>query len=316
MMFPSLLLTAALLLSEARFPLESCRTVELRDEESGALVAGMEDVTLIADGRGLLVSAYDRLQDQTGGVYRVDKPWPRAERWSARNLTPGSKPHGIAARPGGGFTVIDRSAPGGTALLTVLPDGTKRFEDVGEGEAFPLCAANDLAFDGKGGGFVTIDRGGCGGFWQRLFGGKAASVRQLAPGLPVTADKLSLANGIAPQDGAVWVADMRAKHLVPLGGGEPVELPGAPDNLNASEEGIVAALQPSLWRFGLYRYGHRERAPSLIMLVEPRKGRREVLFEDETGELFPGATAAVLDGSVLFAGSVAGDRLLTCDLSE
>jgi hypothetical protein len=310
-----LLLAALLVFSEARFDQADCRLVELRDEAGGSLVTGMEDLSLTHDGRELLISAYDRLADNEGvegGVYRIEKPWPKGAVWRAPNLAPGSKPHGIAARPEGGFTFIDRAAPGGTRLLTVLPSGAKRYEPFGEGAPAPLCAANDLAFGPQGEGLVTIDRGGCGGFLERVFGGRAASVRRLSEGLPPVLEKLSLANGIAFHEGRFWAADMRARQLVPVSGGEAIPLPGAPDNLNPAAEGIVAALQPSLWRFGLYRYGHRKRAPSLIVLLLPESGESETLFEDETGAFFSGATAAVLDGDVLMAGSAAGDRLLFC----
>jgi hypothetical protein len=335
-------------LGEARFPQSSCRAVQV---VSGAMpVMGIEDIVLGTDGN-LLLSAYDRLENgqSARGVFRLSigktgsaplqaeqllpkelaearPPVQRGRTDAAEPLfkVPGrgaTRPHGID-RTENGFVLIDHRE-GEDAIIeysragTVVPDPPGNPERRAHWGTIPsgsFCAANDIASYGEA-YYVTIDREDCRPSMTRRLtqvrDGKVLRVTELR--LTTVMDGLALPNGIAEHGGRLWIAEMRARRLVNLDR-ETIDLPGAPDNLNASPEGIVAALQPSLWRFGLYRYGYTKRAPTRIVLVDPATEEIELLYDDPKGSLLAGATASVLTANgMLIASSVGSDRLLICE---
>lgn len=297
---------------EPRFGQQSCWTVPMTNAETGAAVVGAEDIE--AWGGYLWVSAYDRGRNAEGGLYRI----PYTDLGARASLEPvlqGIRPHGIDA-DAAGVNAILRDADGSAYLAAVktFPSGDK--EPTLTRRASLPCGANDLVSVRERITY-TVDRGVCrGAFLERAMAKKAGRVEELtgvALAKRVAAEGLSLPNGVAAHADTIWIAEMRARRIVALGSGRTIPLPGAPDNLNSSGDGIVAALQPSLWRFGLYRYGYAERAPSRIVLVDPETEEIELLFDDPAGKQFPGATTAtLLDGRTLIASSVRGDRLLVC----
>ncbi|MCH8952353.1 MAG: hypothetical protein IID49_09545 [Proteobacteria bacterium] len=118
---------------------------------------------------------------------------------------------------------------------------------------------------------------------------------------------LAFANGIA----GLYVAETRGWRLHDRLD-RPVELPGGPDNLTWDGlGGLIAALHPSLFRLAAYRYGYHDTAPSRIVRVDLDRNV-EVLFDDPAGEVFSGASVAVLSGSVLVAGSMRDAGVLVC----
>lgn len=297
-----------------RFTQDECRAVTLADASSGHPVMGAEDLALAEDGSVLWVSAYDRLGDRPGGIYRIRMEALSASRVAALPVIDKIRPHGLSAQRDTALFIgrqTDHRAV--VERVTLTPQGPLRSE-VGE----VPCGANDLV-SGWEVTTYTVDRGTCRGtVFERLFNPSGGRVESLVgandPDRRVLAEGLRLPNGIVRHEGTIWVAEMRARRLVELGGTRTIGLPGAPDNLNSSGEGIVAALQPSLWRFGLYRYGHAERAPTRIVLVDPETEDVEVLYDDPGGRLLSGATAAVLTGDgMMIASSVRGERLLVCE---
>ncbi|MEM1381408.1 MAG: hypothetical protein AAGH41_12370 [Pseudomonadota bacterium] len=326
-------------LGEARFSNEQCRNVELYDVDTGDLVVGAEDIALVEMGWAFWVSAYDRLTDQPGGVYLVGVSDLTDRSVIAKNVLPGTKPHGIHSREDGEVIAIVRSDNPGDANL-IAWSGTPFFElsrvdgewvegppqYVQELSSGGNCSLNDLVqrswteelsndrIRTHVETYATVDRENCtGAAIERILGTKSGRVIELTTRAPTVLDGLDLPNGIAFWGDDTWVAEMRAKRLIALDGERTIDLPGAPDNLNASDEGIVAALQPSLWRFGLYRYGYTDRAPTRIVLVDPETEAIELLFEDPNGRLLSGATAAVLRDEMMIASSVRGEALLVCE---
>ncbi len=123
---------------------------------------------------------------------------------------------------------------------------------------------------------------------------------------------LAFANGIA----GLYVAETRGWRLHHRLD-RPVEVPGGPDNLTWDGlGGLIAALHPSLYRIAAYRYGYLDTAPSRVVRVDLDR-KVEVLFDDTGGEVFSGASVAVLaarglSGSVLVAGSMRDAGVLVC----
>ncbi len=159
---------------------------------------------------------------------------------------------------------------------------------------------------------VTLDRGHCGVAWADLRPG-ATTGRVIAFDLAgvdpprVEARGLSFANGIA----GLWVAETRAARLHNLLD-RPVTLPGGPDNLTWGPEGeLVVALHPSKVQIAAYLHGLSGAAPTRIVGVTSDR-RVEVLLDDPSGDLFSGATVAVLRAGVLGAGSAVDAGVLLC----
>ena len=303
-------------LGPARFPADGCRPVELEDDRTAQSVVGAEDLAFDPLANVLWVSAYDRLNDKAGGVYAINLSDLDADRVEATNLLVGSKPHGLTLREDGrGFYVINRQSPVGGVAITSWGKATNGLTP--QVETLPydgLCAANDLVeFDGAL--WVTLDRAQCAGSsGERVRGAKAGRLLRLAENESTEAEGLFLPNGITVVDGEVWVAEMRSQRMRSTNGAV-IDLPGSPDNLTSDGALVVAAVQPSLLRFGLYRYGYTKRAPSRVVAVDPQTERIELLFEDKKGHLLPGATAAVLvNERILIASSVRGKHLLLCEV--
>lgn len=209
------------------------------------------------------------------------------------------------------------------------------------------CAANDVAFIANGATLISLDRDYCPGWaWRERLGARRARVVALDPGTTAgdsvsVRTRLGFANGLAvwpggSPHGRIAVAETRARRVrvlsaVAPGNVSPEDIspgdgahdtllptPGAPDNLTVAADGtLVAAVQPSLLTFGLYRYGRRDRAPSRIIAravesLDDPHAPWTLLYEDATGRQFSGATAAVLAGDVMIAGSVRDEGLIVC----
>ena len=311
----------------ARFALEDCRRVELTDTATGRPVVGVEDMALLPDGDTLILSAMDRLayarrpdRAPEGGLYRVSLGRLAAgEAWAAPIVEPGAVagglfPHGLAVSGDGErLAFINRRRDGRVSIVA----GTLR------GGAFALraartdplfCRANDLEFHGDGAMAlrVTLDRGDCGLAWADLKPGSttgrvvSVDLGGMAPP-KVEQTGLAFANGIA----GLYVAETRGWRLHHRLD-RPLELPGGPDNLTWDGlGGLIAALHPSLFRLAAYRHGYHDTAPSRIVRVDLERNV-EVLFDDPAGEVFSGASVAVLSGSVLVAGSMRDAGVLVC----
>jgi hypothetical protein len=290
---------------EPRFSIDDCRAVRMVDED-GRPVEGAEDFALIEGESEIVLSAYDRLGILPGGLYRAAAgALPVAEgELTLETWVGGIRPHGLAAK-GDGIAVILRADAGGDLIEEITgPRGNPERRIVFESPR--LCAANDL--DGE---FVTLEGKSCGGPLAGALDGQSGAVMQWPEGRLVE-EGLHLANGIAVFDGRVFVAEMRGRRIRELGGGS-FALPGAPDNLHATDSGIVASLQPGLLRFGLYRFGLRGTAPSRIVLLDLASGETEILFDDPAGALVPAITSATLTGGMLVGTSVRGSRMLICE---
>jgi hypothetical protein len=311
----------------ARFAIEDCQRIPLTSTGSGEPITGIEDIEMLPDGDTLILSAMDHLafsrqpsSAPEGGIYRAMASRLAAEdRWATPMLGAGTVegglfPHGVAVSGDGErFAFINRRRDGEVAIVGgAIAAGGFSPSVTRAGKIF--CRANDLAFDGGGAMSlrVTLDRGDCGLAWADLkpdsMTGRVISMnlRDLEPP-KVEETGLAFANGIA----GMYVAETRGGRLYHQLD-EPLELPGGPDNLNWDNSGgLIAALHPRLFRLAAYRFGYRDNAPSRIVRIDLDR-RVEVLFDDPGGELFSGATAAVMSEGVLVAGSVRDAGLLVC----
>lgn len=311
----------------ARFALTECDRVALTDTASGQRIVGVEDMALLPDGDTLILSAFDRLARRwnpktapEGGLYETSLTRLAAgDSWAMPIIAPASvagglAPHGLAVSGDGErLAVINRSRDGETRIIggDLAPGAfTPRYV-----RADPeFCRANDLDFTGSAPMAlnVTLDRADCGPAWADLrpgaTTGRVVSVDLAGAAAPeVEVSGLAFANGIA----GLWVAETRASRLRHLLD-RAVALPGGPDNLTWDMQGgLVAALHPSLVRIATYLFGYLDTAPTRIVRVA-RDRSVEVLFDDSAGEVFSGATVAVLRNGVLVAGSAVDAGLMVC----
>lgn len=319
-----------------RFSVDECRAVAIHDAETGKLIVGAEDLSFGNEtNHALVLSAYDRLSNVEGAVYTLEPSELTKATAKAKSIGPWTHPHGLyAGRTVEIITRINHEPHYVFGILSTFADRDEaggrtppRQSVVWDGASPLPCGANDLfpdTFDGNPASlstYVTVEREGCAdGLVGKAFSGPTGYVIRVEFDLEsqtyisqTAAEGFNLANGITSWSDGIWVAEMRGRRMTRLDKARSIDLPGAPDNLNTSAEGIVAALQPSLWRFGLYRYGYAERAPTRIVLVDPETEEIELLFEDLNGRLLSGATAAVLRDDMLIASSVRGEALLVCE---
>jgi hypothetical protein len=311
----------------ARFALDDCARAALVDTSSGQPITGVEDMALMPDRDTLILSAMDRLaltrrpsSAPEGGLFEVSiSRLAAGETWAAPIVRPGAVagglfPHGIAvSNDGERLAFINRARDGKVSIIGGSL-GRGAFNIRTTRSEPELCRANDLMFAGDEGMNlrVTLDRGNCGLDWADLkpssTSGRVISVN-LASIAPLKVDEtgLAFANGIA----GMYVAETRASRLRHRLD-RPLELPGGPDNLNWDGlGGLIVALHPSLYRLAAYRFGYHDTAPSRIVRIGLDR-RIEVLFDDTRGEVFSGASSAVLSGGVLVAGSMHDAGVLVC----
>lgn len=298
-----------------------CRRIDLVDIDTGQKVTGAEDLALLPDGDSLIISAHDRFDEglPNGGLYRVSLWSIRdAEAYSVKNLIgdasegPPFRPHGIAvSRDGTRLAVINRTRPGAAVIEIGDLEGdqwtaTKRLT------GSSLCRANDLNFVNADVETleITLDREACGTGISDLLPGSTTGRTAIWDGgrLQISRSGLSFPNGIY----GPFVAETR-KNRILRPAGEPVRLPGGPDNLNR-EKGrkYIVAMHPSLRRLWLYLNGMWPSSASRLARIDMLSSEVDVLFDDPTGTLFSAATSAIFAKNMLIAGSVGDRGLLIC----
>jgi hypothetical protein len=276
----------------ARFALDDCGLVALTDTGSGQPITGVEDMALLPDGDTLILSAMDRLalsrrpsRAPEGGLFEVSiSRLAAGETWAvpvvrSGTVASGLFPHGIAVSDDGERLAFINRARDGKVSIIGGSLGREGFNIRTIRSEPEFCRANDLMFAGSEGMNlrVTLDRGDCGIAWDDLkpdtTSGRVISVNLASIAPPKTEETgLAFANGIA----GMYVAETRA------------------------------------WRWlAAYRFGYQDTAPSRIVRVGLDR-RIEVLFDDTSGEVFSGASSAVLSGGVLVAGSMRDAGVLVC----
>ena len=312
---------------EARYALQNCRTVSLRDVDTGKLLAGISDMVLLPDGDTLVLSAFDR-SDQTrpfGGLFGVSLfELARGARElevealvKDYQLAGGVHPQGIAYDDSNGrIAIINDIGVERRAVIDVIePQGTQ-WVPVARHTHEAFCRTNDLAFDFGGNLIVTRDRASC-----RL--NVIDALPFYATGILLTVspeglvraseEHYFLPNGIVmgPTDQPI-VAEMRAERL---SGDVERLMPGGPDNLTLDDGAIVAAVHPSLWKMFLYTNGFAFSSPSRVVRYDPDQGELEVLLDDPGGDLLSAVGVGLLEEGRLYLGSVVDEGLGVCNAS-
>lgn len=303
----------------ARFSPSECRRVTVEAPGIGALT-GIEDIALLPDGQAVL-SADDRgaVDGALSGLFFA-RVADLTGSGSATALPIGglpgvSRPHGIALDPSGTrLAYVNRPAPGESEVIWGRLEGA-RFRSEGQLGGSQFCRANDLDFLGSD-LLVTLDRGDCGTSLADLvpgsMTGRLMRIRTAAGTADLLDARFAFANGIVAGGLDPLVAETRGARLTRLSGAA-LPVPGGPDNLTTAPEGrVVVALLPDLLRFALYSAGLASRAPSRIALADPATGTVEVLHDDPEGQIFSGATVAVMAGDAMIAGSAMDSGLLVC----
>ena len=338
------LLTAACSRAPAQpeYQLDQCRRVALQDSRSGGRIVGAEDLAIDPVRGRLLLSAFDRravakavstgaLSVPEGGLYGVslaDVARDDGDRLVAARLVDadaypgGLRPHGLAYLPQSDEVAFvnkgyRRSGDGWARDTNVVRVSARDGAALSSSSAH--CAANDVTGDISGLVF-TFDHASCG--WRASLE-DALLLRRSGVGVgngPALFDRAAYANGIVGlDDGVIAVAATREKAIVVLSGEgtlretKRIALPGGPDNLTLSDDGIVAAVHPSILRLAVSSKLGLGAAPSRVLKVDPATGAAVLLFEDRTGRLFSGATVAVERGDMLIVGSATDEGLLVCE---
>jgi hypothetical protein len=298
----------------ARFGRADCGRVELVDPRTGWRISGAEDLALAPDGT-LIVAAHDRFDPALpdGGLYALDPAALAAGGTAtARPLDrprPQTRfrPHGLALSPDGRrLALVNRTGPE-EAVVEIGALGPEGWSPERQLRDPRLCRANDLDFAGLGDTVeITLDRADCATSLRDLRGGTGSVLRAEGDRLAVLRTGLDFPNGIH----AGHLAETRSHRLL-RPDGSALDLPGAPDNLAPAPHGLVVAVHPSLLRTWLYLQGWSGHAPARILRIDAG-GAIELLYDDPAGTLFSAATAAVLAGNRLVAGSVGDAGLLVC----
>ncbi|MFK7943490.1 MAG: hypothetical protein AB8B85_11335 [Paracoccaceae bacterium] len=306
----------------ADFAASDCRRVSLRDDVTGNLIVGAEDMALTLSENEILLTAHDRqdLAAPSGGLYSISVFALETQDVSvtARRLYGGDdadqafRPHGMALSSDGTRIALVNRPVVGTAEVLIGPVDDQAWAPEQRLTGERLCRANDLEFSGEADGMlnITLDRSDCLSSIRDLLPGAGTGrlARFDGAGLTDTIDGLAFPNGIA----AGYVAETRRRSIRTPDGGY-LRVPGGPDNLNIDQDGwIVAALHPKLVHLWLYREGWRNNAPSRIVRVDPSDEEVRVLYDDVEGALFSGATSAIYGDGLLVLGSAYDEGLLVC----
>ncbi|MEM7684808.1 MAG: hypothetical protein AAF293_08275 [Pseudomonadota bacterium] len=309
----------------AALGVQDCRRVELTDRDTGWAVSGAEDLALAPDGNRVIIAAHDRRNATrpNGAIYALDL-WTLGSATSLGvvNLLPETqrqrtfRPHGIAlSEDGSRLAIVNRVAEREAVVEIGDLTATNWFIDK-RLTGNSLCRANDLVFLEREVEtlMITLDRANCGPSVEDLIPGSTTGRIALWDGgrLNVIREGLSFPNGIS----GAFVAETRKSRIL-RPAGEPIRLSGGPDNITRLDDRhILVAVHPSLRRLWLYLQDVWPTAPSRIVRTNVLTAEVDVLFDDPGGELFSGATSAVLTDKLLIAGSVADDGLLVCERGQ
>lgn len=311
----------------ARFALEDCRHISLRERSSGKLVEGAEDMLMMPDGDTLAVAAIDR-SDQTrpfAGLFRVslfdlEQGGDEVEVSTlvpTYNVLGGIYPQGIALDPASGdIAIINRIGPETRTVIDVVTWDGDRYASKARYDHKAFCRANDLTFDLGGNLLITRDRARC-----------ELSVVDMIPfhpsGLLLTItpqgeiiaskERYYFPNGIAlGPTGKPIIAETRAGRL--SGGYVEALLPGGPDNLTVDDQGaLIAAVHPSLWTLFRYLNSLAFSSPSRVIRADPERSDIEVLFDDPGGDVLSAVSVGLMRDGKLYMGSVADEGIAVCE---
>ena len=311
---------------EARYALENCRRVDLRDVDSGKLLAGVSDMALLSDGDTLVLSAFDRT-DQTrpfGGLFALSLF--ELERGASEyeveglvksyELAGGIYPQGIDYDASSErIALINSVGQEDLSVIDVVERDGDLWLPVARHTHEAFCRINDVAFDFGGNLLVTRDRSSCAlNVIDAMPFYATGLMLEVAPNGAVRAtdDRYFLPNGVViGPTGLPVVAEMRAEKLT---GDVDRLMPGGPDNMTIADDGaIVAALHPSLWKFFFYLNGFAFSSPSRVVRVDPSTGEFEILLDDPGGDLMSAIGVGLLEEGQLYLGSVTDDGIAICE---
>ncbi len=313
---------------EARYALETCRRVDLRDIDTGKLLAGVADMAMLPDGDTLVLAAFDR-SDQTlpfGGLFSVSlleiargAAELEVEPLIKSHQMPGGiLPQGIDIDPSSGqIALINAIGRDDTSVVDVIEqdEGLWTLARRHTHEAF--CRVSDVAFDFGGNLLVTRDRANCQlSVIDAMPFYATGLLLVVSPEGAVAAaeERYFLPNGVAiGPTGLPIVAEMRAERLT---GDIDFPMPGGPDNMTIDSGGrVVVAVHPTLWKFFFYVNGFAFSSPSRVVRFDPGPSELEVLLDDPGGDLMSAIGVGLIEEERLYLGSVVDDGIGICEPS-
>ncbi|MGF1474100.1 MAG: hypothetical protein ACFB6S_00875 [Geminicoccaceae bacterium] len=340
------------LASETPYHPNDCVLLDLRDE-SGNRLRGVEDMAAVAGAGWVLLSAYDRRSELDAkrsphglfGLSLADLNTEGRLTVSALSASFGASqpffPHGIGIleRADGEATVavVNRrrnGQPGDGTTIELFTLRDRLLDHRHTIERPELCRANDVVPLGEETVAVTLDGQACGGLARALelaFAAERGRVVRVGTGssgggIPIElAKELAFPNGIARMGDRLMIAVTREARVIdvaptvygeaPLHNIHGQSLPGGPDNLTLTPEGLVlTAIHDRLMGLALYRLvGQRFGfAGTHIVAIDPNDGLLKTVFHDPKGELFAAGTVALETARGLLVGSAINTGLLWC----
>lgn len=302
--------------------------------------AGPEDIAILPDGRGAVVSAQDRRSKGAEGAlwhYDMTSRPGRFTRLTPEGAATPFHPHGISLFPGpDGGTYIQainhRSAERHTVELYLL-DGDNRLRHRGSISSDLFVNPNALIATGPDSFYLTNDRGS-GPAWMH----RVENILQLARSTVVyhdgrttrvVAEDIAFANGIAlNEDGSRLMVGSTLWRMALLFERDPASgllrrtgslaLPGGVDNLRADEDGAIwAALHPNAFAFIGHAMNAEKEAPSMVVRIgsDARGATRVQQAFGDPGTLLSGASTGARRGGRLLIGAVFQATIMDCALA-
>lgn len=298
--------------------------------------AGPEDILILPDGSGAIISAHDRRnRDQNGGLWYYDLasfgPAPPV----ALELPSGMpfRPRGIALHaPTNGAWILQvinqRSDERSTVEFFELAG--RRLRHLGSIGSDLFVSPNGIVAAGPDSFYLTNDRGS-GPRWMHgveniLQLARSTVIYHDARGTRPVAEDIAFANGIAltPDGLSALVGSTQWRMLLsferdPASGllkrSGSLALPGGVDNLRYDSSGALwAALHPNAFAFIGHARNADKASPSLVLRIDrdQRGATRVMQAFGDPGELLSGASVAAHHQGRLLIGAVFQPNILDC----
>lgn len=297
---------------------------------------GPEDIVILPDGSGAIISAHDRRnRDSRGGLWFYDLTSATPAQPVALDIPPQMpfRPRGLALHaPANGtwiLQVINARDEQRNSVEYFELDG-RRLKHRGSVGSDLFVSPNGIAATGPDSFYLTNDRG-AGPRWMH----GVENILQLARstviyhdprGTRPVAEDIAFANGIAlTPDGLSALVGSTLWRMLLAFDRDPVSgilkrtgslaLPGGVDNIRYDAEGALwAALHPNAFAFIGHARDAQKESPSLVLRIDrdARGATRVMQAFGDPGSLLSGASVAAHHQGRLLIGAVFQPTILDC----